>query len=110
MKTVFFINSLFCLICFFAIISCTNNGTDHKEWKEEDGYVPDKETAIKIAEVIWFRIYGQEVNERRPFIAKLIDGEVWVIRGTLPKEILGGVPHAKIQKEDGKILEVYHTE
>lgn len=77
----------------------------------EEGFVPDKETAIKIAEAIWLPIYGEKIYEKQPFIATLSDDkEIWTVKGTLGKKLmLGGVPYAKIRKKDGKILEVYHT-
>lgn len=45
------------------------------------------------------------------YVAELEDN-VWHVRGTLPNDplILGGVPHAKIARSDGRILDVYHTQ
>jgi hypothetical protein len=73
---------------------------------EKDGLVYNEATAIKIAEAIWLPIYGGDIYTQKPFTAKLIDS-VWVVNGTV-HATLGGAPHIKIRKMDGKILEVTH--
>src|ERR1700694_3852686 len=70
-------------------------------------YVPNAETAIKIAEAVWLPIYGEKIYENKPFKAKLKNSNVWIVQGTL-KNDLGGVPYIEIQKKDCKILKVYH--
>jgi hypothetical protein len=69
--------------------------------------VPNAETAIKIAEAIWLPIYGKKIYEKKPFIAKLINSNVWVVEGTV-HSTKGGAPYIEIQKKDCKILKVYH--
>ncbi|WP_321439067.1 YbbC/YhhH family protein [uncultured Bacteroides sp.] len=69
--------------------------------------VPNEETAMKIAEVILFSIYGQKVYASRPYCIELRNG-VWIIEGTLPKGCQGGVPYVEIQKKDGKVLKVIY--
>jgi hypothetical protein len=75
----------------------------------EDGLVPNKETAIKIAEAIWLPIYGKSIKKSKPFVAKLKDNEVWIVEGTLKRGFSGGVPYIEINKADGKIIRVIHT-
>ena len=75
----------------------------------ERGFVPDEETAIKIAEAVWIPIYGKSIRKRKPFRAILVDDEIWIVKGTLKKGLLGGVPYIKIRKDDGTILKVTHT-
>lgn len=75
----------------------------------ENGFVPDEKTAIKIAEAIWLPIYGEKIYRKRPFTAKLRDGQIWVVEGSLNSQVLGGVPYAEIRKDDCKILKVIHT-
>lgn len=72
-------------------------------------YVPDEETAIKIAEAVWLPLFGKDVLQKRPFSAKLVDG-VWIVTGSLPEGMLGGVPRAEISKEDARILTVSHSQ
>ncbi len=71
-------------------------------------YVPDKETAIKIAELLWLPVYGKEIYNSTPFIAELKDNRIWVVRGTVKKG-LGGFPYIEIQRSDCKVLKLTHT-
>ncbi|WP_372472541.1 YbbC/YhhH family protein [Capnocytophaga sp. ARDL2] len=73
-------------------------------------YVPNAETAIKIAEAIWLPIYGDKVLNKKPFIATLNqDGKVWIVKGSISEDVLGGYPIIEIQKSDCKILKVSHS-
>ncbi len=52
-------------------------------YKPVSGYVPDAETAIRIAVAIWEPIYGREIIEaEKPYRASLMGG-VWVVEGSL---------------------------
>lgn len=93
--------SILCLITFgFA------SNFRQKILVPKDGFVPDEKTAIKIAEAIWYPIYGDDIYDEKPFKAELKDG-VWVVRGTLNYDV-GGVAYIEIQKNDCKILKVTH--
>lgn len=73
-----------------------------------DGFVPDSITAVRIAQAVWFPIYGeQHILSEQPFVAKL-SGGVWTVFGTLPKGAVGGTAVAKIAKRDGRVLFVIH--
>lgn len=91
-------------VIYSLINRCEGNNTNNPEI---DGYIPDEETAIKIAEAVWLPIYGEKVNDEKPFHAVLQNDSVWIVEGTLHNE-LGGVARAEIQKRDGKILRVIH--
>jgi len=71
-----------------------------------NGFVSDEKTAIKIAEAIWYPIYGDEIYDEKPFKAELKDS-IWIVRGTLNYDV-GGVAYIEIQKSDCKILKVAH--
>ncbi len=74
----------------------------------DKGFVPDEETAINIAKAVWFPIYGEKtIRRERPYKA-VLNGEVWQVRGSLPKDHKGGVAVAEIAKKTGCILRVYH--
>jgi hypothetical protein len=74
-----------------------------------NGMVPDKETAIKIAEAVLTPIYGkEEVEDGRPFKAELV-GEVWTIDSALHRRP-GGNLHIEISKKNGCILRIIATE
>ncbi|MBI3259274.1 MAG: hypothetical protein HYZ54_07370 [Ignavibacteriae bacterium] len=83
-----------------------------RSYKPKKGFVPDKETAIKIAEAIWFPIYGDRINHQRPFKAILNKKGNWEVRGTLPCEgqegCRGGTAYAEIRKKDCRIIRVFH--
>jgi hypothetical protein len=72
------------------------------------GFVPDKETAIAIAQAVWTPIYGKKtILKERPFRTTLTNN-IWIVQGSLPEGYNGGVAVAEISKEDGRILRVYH--
>ncbi len=106
---------LLALICIFLTItlfsfneSIKSEDITQRGYVPTEGFVPNEETAIKIAESILVPIYGEQVLKKKPFIVKL-DENIWSIKGTLPKGYLGGVPYIKIQKSDCKILMVGHS-
>ena len=78
-------------------------------YKPKTGYVPNAETAIKIAVAVWESIYGEErIASEKPYKATLVNG-VWVVQGSLREEhTLGGVAVAEISKDDGRVLRVSH--
>ena len=96
-------NCLF-IVLVFSFFVCFAQNNSHQS---KIDYVPDAITAMKIAEAVWLPIYGKEIYTKMPFKAKLINGKIWQVEGTL-KETHGGVPLAKIQKRDGKIILVTH--
>ncbi|MNT94770.1 hypothetical protein D3C72_2365260 [compost metagenome] len=73
--------------------------------------VPNKETAIKIAEAIWLPIYGKKIYNEKPFTTELTSSGIWIVKGTLKDLDIGakgGVAYIEIQKSDCKILKIYH--
>jgi hypothetical protein len=80
-----------------------------RAYKPAGGYVPDAETAIKIAVAVWEPIYGKEhIAEEQPYHATLSNG-IWRVTGHLPTgAMLGGVAEAYISKDDGRVLRVTH--
>lgn len=98
------ITMVFCSLLFLACICPSNNQLSDPE---KVGYVPNKETAIKIAEAIWLPIYGEEIYNHKPFKAELIDNKIWRVTGTVYTK-LGGSPIAEIQKSDCKVIRIYH--
>ena len=72
-----------------------------------NGYVPNEETAIRIALAVWEPIYGaSQIAEQKPYRARLERG-VWIVEGTSHAE-MGGVAIAEIAKADGRVLRVSH--
>jgi hypothetical protein len=79
------------------------------------GYVPNEQTAIKIAEAVCLPIYGEEqLSKERPLTAELRN-TVWVVSGSLPRtedgaEAIGGTIEVQISKKDARILRLSHGE
>ena len=109
-----FIVVFFLFVCLFATYKYlqASNVTQDVEtgYVPEEGCVPDKETAIKIAEAIWLPIYGKEVLKEKPYHAKLYGDTVWKVEGSFnfKKYDAGGTAYIEIRKKDCKILDVGH--
>jgi len=105
--------SLLLLVVFVSVFFAPYNLYAQKQksrivgYIPKNGFVPDKETAIKIALAVWLPIYGNVIYREKPYTAEL-KGEVWVVEGSLKKGEVGGVALIVIQKKDGKILNVIH--
>ena len=70
--------------------------------------VPDQQTAIKIAEAIWYPLYGDDIFDQKPYYVQL-EGDCWIVIGSLPENYYGGSAYIKFQKSDCKVIDVYHT-
>ncbi len=96
---------------FILVVACFGRGQETKDGDvPDDGFVPTREVAIKIAVTIWEPIYGAEkIAGEKPYRATLADG-VWTVEGSLPegRRRKGGVALAMILKKDGRILRVIH--
>jgi len=125
---------LFIIISLY-LVSCTNNSSQkndkatnndsaialvqgekkeltenkRKTYSQSDGFIPDKETAGKIAEIVLLNIYGEDIRKEMPFIITLEDNEVWFIQGRNTHYTgFGGVVYMSICKKDGRILRISH--
>jgi len=98
--------SIFAVYKYLQASNMTHN-IEGTGYVPEEGFVPNEETAIKIAEAIWLPIYGENIYRKQPFEAKL-ENEVWIVNGSLPQGWKGGVPYIKIRKSDCKVLKVEH--
>ena len=87
-----------------------NDYSNYKGFISKDGFVPNEKIAFQIAEIVLSQIYGKDIIEReKPFSINL-DGNVWIIEGSLPKEYdRGGSAYIEINKQTGQILKVIHT-
>lgn len=95
------------LVILFVLNASFVWSAEKHSYVSKEGYVPNADTAVKIAEAVWLPIYGESIHQKKPFKARL-ENEVWIIEGTLPKDTLGGVPIIEISKKDAKILRVSH--
>jgi NTF2 fold immunity protein len=73
--------------------------------RKQRNYVPNKETAIKIAEAIWLPIFDKEIYKHKPFNVELKSDSIWHVYGTRPAtNYRGGTPHIYISKKDCRVL------
>jgi hypothetical protein len=97
----------------FAVISVVvafAAQTPKPGFQPKDGFVPDAQTAIKIAVAVWEPIYGAEkIAGEKPYRARLANG-IWTVEGSLPARQVGGAAIAEIAKDDGRILRVIHEQ
>lgn len=110
------------LLVILTLFSCKNvvEDTEHYRINPEDcftkphnnlGFVPDKETAAKIAVAVWTPIYGEkEIKSEKPYNIWLMDDSIWVVYGSLQKNALGGTAYVEIRKSDGAILRMTHEQ
>jgi len=96
-------------VTILVISGCNHSYSEGKHnYKPKEGYVPDEKTAIRIAVAVWIPIYGEkQIEKEKPYQAKLDKG-VWIVEGSLPEGMTGGVAIAEITKGDGCILRVSH--
>lgn len=103
---VFFIN--------VTLINLQSHVKSESKSKRGANFVPDKETASKIAGIILKNIYGEDnINKQLPLQIHLNEKDVWIISGSKPKPskgkyFIGGVAMIAIQRSDCKILYVTH--
>ena len=105
-------------LILLAAVYCSREATTERFYLEDipdsllfmpaHGCIPDSATATKVAEAVLVSVYGEQVLHQQPFRANLVEDSVWVISGSLPKGMLGGVALIKIRKVDGKVLGIYH--
>jgi hypothetical protein len=98
-------------VLLFAPFASTQN------YKPNDGYVPNAETAVKIAEAVLIPVYGErQIISERPFRAVLKDN-IWTVDGTLhcrdasgkdAQNCFGGAAQLQISKQDGRIIRMIH--
>jgi hypothetical protein len=87
---------------------------EDKGYVPPDGFVPTPQVAAQIAEAILVPIYGRDnITEEKPFKIHL-EGDVWIVQGTLPQPTtgritMGGVFMIKISRQTGEILDLIHT-
>jgi hypothetical protein len=73
-----------------------------------DTLIKDKETAIDIAEMFLFKLYGKAtITSERPYECYIVDG-YWFLRGTLPKNFTGDVFEVIMSAKDGRIFKISH--
>jgi hypothetical protein len=82
----------------------TASGLDYKVPLPKEGLVPDKDTAIKVAEVILFRLYGERnITAQKPYVVTK-DENIWWVCGTLKEGLLGSSFKIAISQQTAAVL------
>ena len=71
----------------------------------------DEASAVKIAEVIFVKIYGERILKEKPWIIKLeADDSIFHIEGTFnkPEGSYGGVGEIKIKRSNAEVVSMMH--
>jgi len=93
----------------FSTLLFAQSPKQKPNYSPPEGLVPNRDTAIKIAEVVLTPIYGADVVEHeKPFRVELVNG-VWVVDGALHHGP-GGNLHIEISKKDCRIVRVIGTQ
>lgn len=113
-KNQIIISTIIAFFISFLVLELSDLNSIHPVIKRIDinpknGFVPDEETAVKIAEIIFNKTFNQKVFNSKPFKVELKDDSIWVIEGTLKPRTLGGVPYIEIRKSDCKVICVKHS-
>lgn len=70
--------------------------------------IPKEKTAISYAEIILFELYSKKrIESQKPYQVKMVK-DYWIITGTLPKGMKGGVFNLVIDSWNGKIILCKH--
>jgi hypothetical protein len=74
------------------------------------GKPPTSEQAVALVLPALKKKFGvADISATMPFHATLW-GDLWHVRGTLPKGTIGGTAEAYVCKTNSKIVEIFHTQ
>jgi NTF2 fold immunity protein len=95
------------MIATMPLLSASLAQNNPELFERKGGLVPDKETAIRVAEAILSPVYGEKaIREQQPYQVTLKDGK-WTVDGTVaPPGHFGGRFHIVILQVDGRVLEI----
>ena len=82
---------------------------DNFSSEENVGSIIDAKDAIKKSEIIWIKLYGENIKKEKPFkVFYDAKSEIWLVQGTLRSNMMGGVANILIDNDTGKVLAVWH--
>ncbi|MCC9043947.1 YbbC/YhhH family protein [Myroides sp. M-43] len=74
-----------------------------------DGFIPNDSTAVRIAETMLYKVYGENnIVRQRPYNIALKQDSIWCIQGNLPEGWEGGVFYIELNKNNGKVEKMFH--
>ncbi len=82
---------------------------DNFSAENDFGAIADTKDLLKKAERVWIEKYGKRVKSQKPYQV-LYDEKngIWLVRGTLHADRMGGVAHVLVDNATGKVLAVWH--
>jgi hypothetical protein len=103
MKGIKSLLKMYVLLMATILFSCSNRVQNPGKlfYQPTDGFVPNADTAIKIAEALWLPIYRDEIDSKL-FKASLINN-VWIVEANL-KPTDKEVSHIEISKKDCSVI------
>ena len=82
---------------------------DNFSSEENVGSIIDSKDAIKKSEIIWIKLYGENIKKEKPFkVFYDAKSKIWLVQGTLRSNMMGGVANILIDNDTGKVLAVWH--
>ena len=82
---------------------------DNFSSEENVGSIIDAKDAIKKSEIIWIKLYGENIKKEKPYkVFYDAKSEIWLVQGTLRSNMMGGVANILIDNDTGKVLAVWH--
>ena len=112
------------IISQISFSSCSENNSEVKEkpgfvnaslkpdtnegYWPESGFIKSDSVAFDYGMSILKSIYGEDVLKQKPFNLSLYNDSIWILEGTLPEGVDGGVAHIEFEKRNGRIIKVNH--
>lgn len=77
---------------------------------EDDlGPISDSKDLLKKVEAIWIKKYGNRIKKQKPYQVFYDEANgIWLVQGTLPSYMMGGVANILVENDTGKVLAVWH--
>ena len=77
--------------------------------EENVGNIIDAKDAIKKAEKIWIKLYGESIKKEKPYQVFYDENNgIWLVQGTLRSNMKGGVANILVDNDTGKVLAIWH--
>ena len=71
--------------------------------------VSDTNDLVHQIESIWIKIYGDRITEQRPYkVFYDKKSAIWMVKGTLPENMMGGVAYALVADNTWEVLAIWH--
>lgn len=93
------------LLITIITFSCNKQTSNNNH--NQELCIENQKEATELAEKEWLKVYGKNINKKKPFKAKLENDSIWIVEGALHTD-LGGVPYAEINAKTCEIIKITH--